>query len=366
MSINRYNYESYFLLYIDKELSEQEQAEVDAFVALHPDLGEELALLKKTVVPLSAAPTFDFANLIMPEGGDLEIDVDNYESYFARYVDDELNPLEREAVEKFVLQHPETQPSFEWMQKAKVKPDLEIIFEPKSLLYRKEETERKPVWIFPMRWAAAAALILLAGIWWLQRKPTQAEADSLVQMPVVEESKPIQENESLVSLPNTQPIEKKSTANLVQTAQYAEKKSSQPGNRVVTTEQSDRITTKRMEGKPALIEEKPVAQTSLLASNLDTKKLETQIIAPIVQNQVIDQPMQLKGMEEEKTTYITLSTNATDEEPLYIGNTEVNRKNGLRGVLRKASRMIEKNTSLGHEDNTRKGILIGNISVPLR
>ena len=46
--INRHNYESYFLLWVDGELSDEEQVTLDRFVAENPDLAEELSLLKST------------------------------------------------------------------------------------------------------------------------------------------------------------------------------------------------------------------------------------------------------------------------------------------------------------------------------
>jgi anti-sigma factor RsiW len=366
MPINRYNYESYFLLYIDKELSDQEQAEVEDFVAQHPDLAEELSLLKKTVLPAASATGFDFANLIKPETGDLDISPENHEAYFARYVDEELNPLEKEAVEKFVLKHPDAQESFEWMQKAKLKPELEIVFEPKSLLYRKEEEERKPVWIFALRWAAAAAIILLAGIWWLQRPVLQNDIDALTQQPVELPSNTEQTVDPSTLVAQDKPAERVQENNLTQTVLPQEKKQNQKASFAVTSTREERTISKIADLKSSPLQEKPELQTALVAKNLDPKRPDAPIKAPIVQNQIIDQPMQLKGMEEEKTTYVALTTNDSEEEPLYVGNTEVNKKNGLRGVIRKASRLIEKNTSLGNGEGTRKGILIGNVTLPLR
>ena len=49
-NINRYNYETFFLLYVDNELSAVEKNSVDEFVQSNPDLGEELAMLFQTVL----------------------------------------------------------------------------------------------------------------------------------------------------------------------------------------------------------------------------------------------------------------------------------------------------------------------------
>lgn len=55
MNINKTNYENYFLLYIDKELSASEQAAVEGFVQENPRYADELACLQKA--KLSTAPT---------------------------------------------------------------------------------------------------------------------------------------------------------------------------------------------------------------------------------------------------------------------------------------------------------------------
>jgi len=49
MTVNRNNYEEYFLLYIDRELNGNERKMVEEFVRRHPDLEKELTALKQTV-----------------------------------------------------------------------------------------------------------------------------------------------------------------------------------------------------------------------------------------------------------------------------------------------------------------------------
>jgi hypothetical protein len=49
MDINRINYEKFFLLYLDRELSPAEMTEVEKFLAEHTDLQREFNLLQQTV-----------------------------------------------------------------------------------------------------------------------------------------------------------------------------------------------------------------------------------------------------------------------------------------------------------------------------
>src|SRR5262249_51808932 len=55
MDINRNNYETFFLLYLDRELDPSEMLEVENFVSANADLQKEFSLLSQTIlIPFQA------------------------------------------------------------------------------------------------------------------------------------------------------------------------------------------------------------------------------------------------------------------------------------------------------------------------
>ena len=168
--ITRNNYEEFFLLYVDNELSAADRLIVEKWVAENPDLKEEWHLLLQCrIKPDDHLAFADPQSLFKKEGALAE---DNYLEYFLSYVDGELDHATRMSVEDFVRRHPSLRPEFEKLQQTVSVPDPAIVFENKEILYRKEG-DRKVV-VFPWRIAAAAVIagaIALAIFNLLQRGP---------------------------------------------------------------------------------------------------------------------------------------------------------------------------------------------------
>jgi hypothetical protein len=61
---------------------------------------------------------------------------DNYEAYFVMYVDDELNAMERRAVEQFIQQHPDLEEELVMLQQSVLRADEGIVFEEKESLFK--------------------------------------------------------------------------------------------------------------------------------------------------------------------------------------------------------------------------------------
>lgn len=156
MQINRHNYEEFFLLYVDKELSAADRKTVEVFVKENPDLQMELALLQQTVV------NADDIILHKKDWLYIEEDISALQENLLLYSDNELNTTDKKAVE--LLLNTNASAAAEWniLQQTKLQPDMAVVFEGKALLYRKEGGK-----VVGFKWwrVAAAAVLLGFGLW---------------------------------------------------------------------------------------------------------------------------------------------------------------------------------------------------------
>jgi hypothetical protein len=162
MSINRHNYEEFFILYLDNELSSEDRRLVELFVQQHPDLGEELQLLEQTRLELDPTIIFEAKESLMKPVGLGWINADNQEEWLVQYIDNELINEQKAAVEIYVANNPSVKAELEVLLRTKLRPEG-INFPNKESLYRREKS---PVLrLVPIRlWRVAAAVILLIAL----------------------------------------------------------------------------------------------------------------------------------------------------------------------------------------------------------
>ena len=158
MNINRYNYEEFFILYLDNELDAEDRREVENFAGQHPDLKEELDILMQSKLTPDEHITFTDKDSLM-RFGESSISLANYEEWLTAYIDNELTGPEKDDADKFIAGNPSIQRELNLLQRAKLQPET-IVFPYKDSLYRKEERPR----VIAVRWwrIAAAAVLLLA------------------------------------------------------------------------------------------------------------------------------------------------------------------------------------------------------------
>jgi hypothetical protein len=156
MNINRHNYETFFLLYVDKELSAADRKAVEVFVQENPDLQMELLLLQQTVV------NADDIVLQKKDWLYMEEDISALQENLLLYADGELNAADKNAVKSLLDTNASAKAEWNILQQTKLQPDMAVVFEDKALLYRKEGGK-----VVGFKWwrAAAAAVLLGFGLW---------------------------------------------------------------------------------------------------------------------------------------------------------------------------------------------------------
>ena len=163
ININQHNYEEFFLLYVDGELSATDKLAVEQFVQTNPGLATELDMFLQMQLPDETVIFDDKYRLYRNSIG--EINQENYEEAFLLYMDNELTARTSEKVETFVLQNPALQEAFTLLKKTKLTPET-IQFHNKELLYKHERKEKPVFYIGWKRIAIAASLLGIALLAW--------------------------------------------------------------------------------------------------------------------------------------------------------------------------------------------------------
>ena len=373
--IDRNNYETYFLLYVDSELSAEEKVAVQRFVAENPDLAEELSLLENTQLQPEETLVFkDKETLFKKEGQ--EISLNNYEEWFLLYTDNELSDEHKTQVEIFVLQHPTLQREFEWLQQARL-PEEKLVFNNKEILYRKEASGKSPVlYMRWMRYAAAAAVIgIMATVWML------APTNTLKEPLEVGGAEPELVGTSDKSAGKAESAGSASNANTVdQNLVKQEEGNSYSTVKIITPHnQGVKASNKMNQGQVAasvvannnpiiqLVETVPVRNRGDIITanssvepkqNATIASVNTERITPVitaVENPMLSETTVEKATaapEESKPVYTVLD-DSDEDKSLYIGALEIN-KDRLRGLFRKAGSVFRSKAKQNEEDGRQR------------
>ena len=106
----------------------------------------------------------------------MDINRNNYETFFLNYLDRELSPADRQSVEKFISENADLQKEFLLLQQTILSP-ADIVFEPKASLFREEEKRR--VIPFYRALVAAAVAVLILGSWYMKTIVSRNNARAL-------------------------------------------------------------------------------------------------------------------------------------------------------------------------------------------
>lgn len=395
MNINRFNYEEYFLLYVDNELSMEERREVEDFVRVNSDLREELNMLMQSVIRPDKKLVFDDkASLIKSVSPVNPVHELNCEEYFILYGDNELTNEEKDFVEQFVYRNPQFQASFELFQLARLEAPAELVFPYKDSLYRHEKDER----VIVMRWwkiAVAAALILAftgSAYYLFNNNKEQPGNNGFAGTTPANSSKgnnktpgnkPDQANQStgITSKPEEVQIAQSPVNN-------SDSRSAQQHINPIQQEQPGQIliasNTNPVQEDGSAVQDataKKIIPGSNLSTETDVKPIELAHIETPSANPVsATDNRRVVAIDVEKS-FEELSPNdrrndgnyaqfASNDDRIEVLNTTVSNKGKARGFFRKLGRVVDKATNFGgNEDkpeSEKKGVRIASFQIALK
>ncbi|HMH24503.1 MAG TPA: hypothetical protein VK563_22130 [Puia sp.] len=427
--ITRDNYEEFFLLYVDNELSLADRKAVETFAAGDPGLEEELrALLRCRLKPdshlsfgnpgalLKGSPADETIHALHPDAGANPMDgiPHTYEGPFLSYIDGELDETGRRAVEDLIRQDPSLLRQLELLRQTVSMPDPGIVFENKEVLYKRDSRVRLfgiPPAFF--RVAAAAVILLVIGLLIFNRTGKNTAHDLIVQ----------KKDKPPVTAPSTQPVTDqhdaatpdmaRSDAAGADTASVV--KNDLPGGIAATDNKNKKETvtprssgalysstgqrarpgedsgrTKEIAGNDqAAVQKRGGQTTGRYRSPADTRPADpgaknsggtVSIVAPDpgskenpVNSRLSSLAMVTTGSQQPENRLSSFATQALlkdaarDDEDVddYAMEQPSPKKNKLRGIFRKVSRVFEKTAGSDDPDN-KHGVLIGNLQIALK
>lgn len=363
-TINRNNYEEFFLLYADNELDAEMKRAVEDFVQQNTDLAIELEMLLKTKSTPEEMHFNDKELLLRTEGN--SINETNYEEYFLLYIDNELSIAKREEVEMYVLQHPKLQKEFINLKQVILTPET-ISYGNKEDLYRTEK--KRTVYMRSWRLAAAAIFIGVCAVgWWLLQKPEHIVTVAIQHPTEIKPQQKITSSADTIQKPiiNKQEPLAQQTVPSTQNKNAAEKLAVKKKAVLPTpvTKENDIAEQHPLTQKENVIHNKPIDQNNIVKQN----------VAPIVENNDVAienssiKPLSVQDNGEETTSvqadgntdnnssykiypvaYKEINT-ADDDNSLHVGAFDLN-KNKVKNLFKKAKRLLSnKQDNLANDD----------------
>jgi hypothetical protein len=333
------NYEEFFILYMDNELSDEQVKMVDDFLVAHTDLKAEFEMLMSTKLPLEDF-SFDKKDLLAEN-----MKLSSVDEELLLYIDNELPADKKKTVELEIASNKDYQLQHQVLLQTKLDPSEKIEYLNKKELYRR--TERvigMKIW---MRVAAAVVVVVIGGIIYLQNSPRPITTDGPQSTAEV-------------------------TKNL---AQQNGTKNIEPANPV--TESSDNLNNDQVAvANPSSKTEKQQEEKKIEVKQKNTNEQPLTVKTETPQNEDLVERNRTTGVifDGDKTIALTEPNNSVNKvdvtSSLLARNTVItdetnDRKGSVKGFLRKATRMIEKRTGID-PTNENGELLIGAVAINLK
>jgi hypothetical protein len=347
-SISLANYEEYFLLYADNELTTAERDSVHNFILAHPQLQQELDLILQTKLPAEEITLENKETLLAHNMRSIAVD-----ETLLLYIDNELNEGEKRVVEQKLKADISYQLQYELLLKTKPTNLDEIVYPYKKELYRYEEK----IWFSGYWMRIAAAVIILLGmgifVFTYQPKPAVSVAGSskkvqpVKKLPVAVETKTDIAVETKTTKEVTPTVIKTGETDDVPNVVRNLKK--KPQQHQIKKE----IVVPSIENEQenvAVNKVKEPEQKIIINKNSDVAPQQT------INTKTVTPPL-VVSLNDQTTSPVT----AVQRDVVKIDN---EKKSSLKGFLRKATRFIERRTNIT-TTNENNELLIGAVSLKL-
>ncbi len=356
MNINRHNYEVFFLLYVDNELSNDEKAAVELFVQQNPDLQAEFEAIREVVLPAADISFDNKEHLLKKEEG-----TTNVQHQLLLLLDNELAGEEEKNTQRLIQKDKDVALEWEILQETKLQPDTSIILKNKKALYRKEAAR---VINFDWRKMAAAAVLIGFGLWIGINYFTKS--NQLEEAPLGQNERPKPVN----SMPNNANVVANvnvasSTQKNIQENNVVSPKNNTQSAVIIAVNNS--LNQKRIFKKLNLENfNKQGSNETIIENVLPTTTAEATLLAnaaPSTDN-VNPRVLAVSNVEENSNLYVA---NAVyEEEPndnkiLYIEEETIKRTK-IGGLFRKVKRVFERTASI----KTGDGIKLAGFEIALK
>ena len=341
------NYEEFFILYMDGELSKEQMAEVDKFVNTHPHLKIELQILLSTKLPPEEM------SINKEELFSSSMNKAYEEEQLLSFMDNELTPEERTELNKKISQNTQLQINYSTLLKAKLDPSENINYPYKKELYRK--TNRRIAYV-PFLRIAAVIIVIAIGLIIFENRSAVKRDDSTAG---------IKKNNT----PNVpaQPTTKKGIPNITAPVKDLPVTTTTSVKQNITNKSSNtlsKIQKKDLQKLIPAVNNQPVKDDIALRPSLEISEKNispSTNVSFVPLNETINHPGVTSALNQ-RTTINTAS--ATDQNPEIKMVADNNHKGSLKSFLRKAARVIEKKTGIDPA-NENEELLIGAVAVKL-
>lgn len=364
MKIDRHNYEEYFILYWDKELTAAQMQAVENFVQQNSDLQDEFRLFSETRFTPEAAVQFSDKDFLR---NNTSINITNLEENLLNYIDDELSTDKKKAIEKYAHQYPAVKKELELLQKTKLQPESEIIFADKSVLYRREEKVR----VISMTWfrvAVAAAIIIIAGFATLRLVNTGSSKEEISPLTKTgTPNLPLKNNKDNQPAVLTEDDQVKNDELAKHTDVTTDKKEKEAGKLPIANTVASSLAVNKIENKNNLPKEGSGLQNNSIQNANNTDQAIAAIDMPNLKEK------DFTSAAEKYKTELTANADVTIQPGYALnlqeptGNLSNNQKEkgGLKEFLRKTTRMFERRTKIQATTDDNK-LLVGAFAVSLK